>query len=89
MSPTVYPKYVVTVLRDRKPVVMVEYQQTSERDGSSEVSYPQDSDVSDCTAVLEKAAHALGYVLWKDGGPLPTPPDLEPKAGDDDILLPF
>lgn len=71
------PKYVVTVLRDMAPITVVEHQRMGDNMAEVDVLYPDVSHLEEALAAVEATRQALGFMVWKQTGVLPAPPDME------------
>jgi len=75
-----FPEFVVTVLKDARPVAVVTLNQRTADTGDVDVWWHEIGTLKDVEASLREAYQGVGYILWKETGQVPSPIDYLPPV---------
>jgi len=81
------PIYVVTVLRQQQPIAIISSTAGGPTSNDVEVFYKDSDTLDQVQSILHEALHSVNYLLWKETGILPAPPDYTPPTESSE--LPF
>lgn len=65
--------YVVSVLRNNAPIAFIELRPDGDDADQVDITIAPDASYSEVQEKAQAAVHAIGFLVWKEGGPLPLP----------------